>query len=188
MLDTTHQFLLAATNKSRKKLMREMHKNSKIPCTLPFVQQFQPKSPTMPANVPSPPPTDQLNCRFQQQKQRKQIAHLCTTSLSLLHTLSPWLHSSTLQTAVADKSTQPRLPFAFDFIPLHTSTKSTKPLRIEVPVPNQFLNRVQLGLKRLKRLKLVSTRHESTQVPQFIMQSSANVPKRSKLIANVSNS
>ena len=40
MIGTTQQFLLAATNKSCKKLMHEMNQFHQFLCTLPFVQHF----------------------------------------------------------------------------------------------------------------------------------------------------
>ena len=96
---------------------------------------------TMPANVPSPLPTDQLNCRFQQQ-QTTQMHSSIVYALSFSHSILSRLNStpSTFTTAVADKSTQPQTTFALHFIPLHSSTKSTKPLRADVQLQLRFRN------------------------------------------------
>ena len=63
---------------------------------------------TMPVNVPLPLPTDQLNCRVQQQ-QTTQMHSSIVYALSFSHSILSRLNStpSTFTTAVADKSTQP---------------------------------------------------------------------------------
>ena len=141
MLDTNHKFLIAATNKSRKKLMRKNGKNAKFPCTLTFVQQFQ-------LNRQQYQQPSFRHCKLysltadaSSRKQHKWIPHLCTPSSSLTHTLSSQFCSSTFfSAAVAAKLTQPQLQFSLHFIPLHSSTISTKPLRVELHVPSRFRN------------------------------------------------
>ena len=123
-----NKFVLVATNKGRVQLHCLV-----FVCLCPA---FPAAIATMPANVPLPLPTDQLNCRFQQQ-QTIQTHSPIVHALFFSHSMLSHLYSipSTLPAAVTNKSTQPQTTIALHFIPLHLPTKinQTSPRRCPQP-------------------------------------------------------